>query len=85
MSLCQDFHIRAVVLAQLTERSLPILEVCCSIPVIGKIIKGTCLLLTVDKTKIKKNEAGNDSFKKYHVGNRPFLKLIDLLFWGIVK
>ena len=50
---------RAVVVAQLVERSLWMPEVRGSNPVIGKLFYRTfiCLLSTVEKTKIKKKEA----------------------------
>ena len=61
-------QIRAVVVAQLVERLLPISEVCGSNPVIGKklFIYWTFVFcqLCIEKTKIKKKEAGNGPFKK---------------------
>ena len=48
-----------MVVAQLAEWSLPIPEVRGLNPVIGKILYWTYLLLTVEKTKIKKKEAVN--------------------------
>ena len=49
----------AVVVAQLAEQLVPIPEVCGLNPVIGKILQWTYLLLTVEKTSIKKIETGN--------------------------
>ena len=59
---------RAVVVAQLVERSLPIPEVRSSNTVIGKFILDICLRLTVLKgQKFKKKEAGIGRFlrKRY--------------------
>ena len=57
---------RAVVVAQLVERSLPILDVCGSNPVIRKIylfLLNICLLSTVYwKDKNKEKEAGDGPF-----------------------
>ena len=53
------FAIGTVVVAQLVERLLLIPEVGGSIPVIGKILKWTYLLLAVETTYIKKKEAVN--------------------------
>ena len=57
-----------MVVSQLLERSLPIPEVHGSNPVIGKIlfIYSTFVYcqLCIEKTKIKKKEAGNGPFKK---------------------
>ena len=44
----------AVVVAQLTEQSLPISEIHSSNPDIGEILQCACLLIAVEKTKIKK-------------------------------
>ena len=59
-----------VVVAQLVEQSLPIPKVRGSFPVIGKnlFIFWTFVYcqLCVEKTKIKKKEAGNGPFLKYH-------------------
>ena len=57
---------RAVVGAQLVERSLPMPQVYSSNPVIGKLLYWTfiCLLSTVLKRKNKEKEAGNGSFFK---------------------
>ena len=50
----------AVVVAQLVEQSLPIPEICDSNPVILTIISfNNC----IEKTKIKKKEAGNGHLK----------------------
>ena len=62
---------RAVVVAQLVEGSLPIPEVHSLNPVIGKIYTEH-LLLTVEETKIKKKETGNGPFKKLNE-ERSFL------------
>ena len=67
----QKIHCRAVVVAQLVERSLPIPQVWGSNPVIGKnlFIFNNCLLSTVYwKDKNKQKEAGNGPFlnKKIH-------------------
>ena len=54
-------------MAQLVERSLPNPEVCGSNPVIGKIYLYSTLnyrQLCIEKTKIKKKEAGNVPFFK---------------------
>ena len=52
-------------MAQLAERWLSIPEFHRSNRVIGKILKLTYLLLTVEKTKVKEKEAGNGrAFKK---------------------
>ena len=57
---------RAVVLAQLVERSLPTPEIRGSQPVVGKLLYRTfnCLSTVncIEKTKIKKKEAGNGPF-----------------------
>ena len=53
---------KAVVVAQLVERSLPILEVRSLNPVIGKNLFGH-LLSTVFKRRKKENEAGNAPLK----------------------
>ena len=54
---------RAVVIAQLVERSLPIPEVHSSNPVIGKIyIEHLFSVNCMEKTKIKKKEAWNGRF-----------------------
>ena len=50
---------RAVAVTQLTEWSLPIPEVRGSNPVIVKALLRTYLLLTIEKTQLKKKEAGN--------------------------
>ena len=53
----------AVVVAKLAERLLPIPEVCGSIPVITKFLFRTFIFDNcIDKTKIKKKEAGNGPF-----------------------
>ena len=57
-------------MAQLAEWSLPIPDVCGSNPVNGKKNQWTFLLLTVEKTKMKKKEDGNDTLKKV-VGTLP--------------
>ena len=46
---------RAVVVAQLVERSLPTSEICSSNPEIGKILSTNCI---IEKTKIKKKRPG---------------------------
>ena len=53
-------------MAQLVERLLPIPEVFGSNPVIGKIlyIENLFTLNCIEKTKIKKKEAGKGQFKK---------------------
>ena len=59
-----------MVVAQLVERwSLPIPEARGSNPVISKIILNISLLSSVgiEKTKTKKNEAWNSSFKKQYL------------------
>ena len=48
----------AVVVAQLVEQLLPILEVRCSNPVIGKIYIEHFTVNCVEKTKIKKKRPG---------------------------
>ena len=55
---------RAVVVAQLVERSFPTPEVRGSNPVIGKLLYRTfiCLLSTVLKRHYKEKEAGNGPF-----------------------
>ena len=50
--------------AQLVERSLPISEVRGSNPVIGKNLYRTFTVNCIEKTKIKKKEAGNGPLKK---------------------
>ena len=56
---------RAVVVAQLVERLLPIPEVRGSNPVIGKIYIHHLLTVNcIEKKKTKKKEAGNGPFKK---------------------
>ena len=56
---------RAVVVAQLVERLLPIPEVCGSNPVISKISTEHLFPVNcIEKTKIKKKEAGNGLIKK---------------------
>ena len=61
----------AVVVAQLVEQLLPILEVRCSNPVIGKIYIEHFTVNCVEKTKIKKKRLG-----KAHLKNRRvFLRL----------
>ena len=58
----------AVVVAQLVERSLPTPEIRGSNPVIGKLLYQTfnCLstVSCIEKTKLKKKEAGNGPFLK---------------------
>ena len=65
---CNKIIIRAVVVAQLVEWSLPIPEVRGLNPVIGKkiiYILNICLLSTVYwKDENKEKEAGNGPFKK---------------------
>ena len=63
---CQRWIIKAVVVAHLVERSLPIPEVCSSNPVIGKkILNIYCQLY--GKYENKEKEAGNGPlFKKYN-------------------
>ena len=60
--------LRAVVVAQLVEQLLPIPEVHGSNPVIGKTLyiyrTFVYCQLCIEKTKIKKKEAGNGPFKK---------------------
>ena len=51
-----------MVVAQLVERSLPNLEFHSSNPVIGKIFIEHITVNCIEKTKIKKKEAGNGSF-----------------------
>ena len=59
---------REVVVAQLVERSLPIAEVRGSNPVIGKNFyyyrTFVYCQLCIERTKIKKKEAGNGPLKK---------------------
>ena len=50
-------------MAQLIEWLLPILEVHCSNPVIGKIFIEHFTVNCIEKTKIKEKEAGNDHLK----------------------
>ena len=54
---------RAVVVAQLAERSLPIPEVYCSNPVVGKKKQNHVFLLTVENTKEKQKDAVNGPLK----------------------
>ena len=54
----------AVVVAQLVQRSLPILEVRGSIPVIGKNLYWTFSVNCIEKTKIKKKRPGMAHLKK---------------------
>ena len=61
------FAIGTAVVAQLVERLLLIPEVGGSIPVIGKILKWTYLLLAVETTYIKKKEAVN-MFASFNLG-----------------
>ena len=51
-----------MVVAQLVERSLPIPEIHGSNPVIAKFIEHLFTINWIEKTKIKKKEAGNGSF-----------------------
>ena len=54
-----------MVVAHLVEQSLAILEVCSSNPVIAKIyIEQLFSINCIEKTQIKKKEAGNGPFKK---------------------
>ena len=55
--------LRAVIVAQLVEWLVPIPEVGGSNPVISKLYFSHILSTVLKKTKIKKNEAGNGSFK----------------------
>ena len=55
---------RAVVVAQLVERLLPIPEVCGSNPVIGKNLHSTFTVNCIEKTKIKKKRPGMAHFFK---------------------
>ena len=55
---------RAVVVAQLVERLLPIPEVRGSNPVIGKFNEHSLTVNCIEKTKIKIKEAGNGPFFK---------------------
>ena len=59
----QTIHCWAIVVVQLAERLLPIPETHSLNPVIGKFLYWTHLLLTVEKTKIKK-QAGDGPFTK---------------------
>ena len=66
----------AVVVAQLVERSLPTPEIRGSNPVIGKLLYRTfnCLSTVncIEKTKIKKKEAGNfQSFLDFVLFKKP--------------
>ena len=64
-NLLPQKHVSAVVVAQLVERPLPIPEVCCSNPVIGKnYIEHFSILNCFENKKIKKKEARNDPFLK---------------------
>ena len=61
-----SFKNMAVVVAQLVEQSLPIPEVQGSNPVIGKIyIEHLLTVNCIEKTEIKKKEAGNGSLKNF--------------------
>ena len=59
-----DTSSRAVVVAQLVERLLPVPEVCGSNPVTGKKIYGTFTVNCIKKTKIKKKVPGMAHFLK---------------------
>ena len=77
-------YIRAVVVAQLVERSLPIPEVRSSIPVIGKQLficwTFVCCQLCIEKTKIKRRAAGNGPFKKIY----NYISVENTCCWGEV-
>ena len=65
-------------MAQLVERSLPNPEVCGSNPVIGKIYLYSTLnyrQLCIEKTKIKKKEAGNVPFFKKNNLTKSLIKI----------
>ena len=56
-----------MIVAQLVEWLVPIPEVGGSNPIISKLYFSHILSTVLKKTKIKKNEAGNGSFKKWIV------------------
>ena len=62
----KQFSILGSGVAQLVERLLPIPEVQGSNPVIGKIyIEHLLTVNCIEKTEIKKKEAGNGSLKNF--------------------
>ena len=64
----KGWNIEAVVVAQLVERSPPTPEIRSSYPVIGKtFIEHLLTVNCVEKTKIKKKEAGNSPLKKVEI------------------
>ena len=65
-------------MAQLVERSLPIPEVGCTISASGKML---FTVNCIEKTKIKKKEAGNDPFKKSETKIIAVIKDIDLSYF----
>ena len=71
----KETQCRAVVVAQLVERWLPIPEVRGSNPVIGKnlLILNNYWILCIEKTKNKEKEAGNGPFKKKKLGLKCFM------------
>ena len=56
-----------MVVAQLVEQSLPTAEIHGLNPVIAKFITLNCSKNYIEKTKIKKKEAGNGPFKKLNL------------------